>query len=652
MSSTPRTLRRLLTDARWIVSVGCILALLNVVPASLTSASTQPPANLVNDAGFETSTMVPTQTNNVALARHQGTPLHSGSHSLMESSNSAYGSWNTDSNSLWWAPVTAGKVYTVSIWAYNASATNQPYTYIFANFLGQSPGGSYLSSSSGSTELNLKTGVWTQFGLDVTVPSGAYNLGLTTSFSGASGSTTIYWDDISITPSFYGPTNFVGGDSGFESSPAVPSSSHGGTLALQAGSPVHSGSHSLAQSTTASSGEWATDNDRTWWAPVTPGAVYDTSVWAYNANAANHPSVVLGLDGLDASGGYNSYLGYSNGATLVAGTWNELSFTVTVPPGTYYLAIQGDFAGSSPGTVIYWDDMGVTGPLTTGVSVDHLWGTGAANDPIPPNPVIDPNSPNLVANNLAPRQASVVGGVDYGQTYYYSSAADPTYSIATTKNANNPFDVPVSTVTSTAPTSCNPLHVPNSATVPTGSDHWITIIDTTKPGLVCTIWQASKQSGTWIGSDGGEFDVNGDNARPLAGSGYAYGGTGGTLASELQAGYIPHALGFAFNCNEPTPSYRYPAFKTDGTCGPGGLEEGMRMQLDPSFDCSTMPTQMERIICVTLQQYGAYDEDSTGSNNISFGLQTDDPTGPNRLPWQYPGDYSRSGALYDVLGAN
>ena len=280
-----------------------------------------------------------------------------------------------------------------------------------------------------------------------------------------------------------------------------------------------------------------------------------------------------------------------------------------------------------------------------------LWGPGPITDQIPSNPKIDNSSGSIISSYFSANKI-YANAYAYGHVYSYSSASDPTYTITPSNTGSwgpNPFAQVVTTASGSA--SCNPLHIPNSATVPTGSDGWLHIIDSTKPGIICSLWQATKASGSWSSSWGGVWDyVHGDGITPLAGNGGGSNIEGGIiLASEVAKGVIPHALGFAFHCNNVS-TFRPPAIKTDGNCGTSPVQEGMRFQLDPTFNCGTMPTTMEHMICVALQQYGAYDTDTTGSSDVGFTFQTDDLADPGRAPWQKPGDYTRSGGLYNQAG--
>jgi len=291
------------------------------------------------------------------------------------------------------------------------------------------------------------------------------------------------------------------------------------------------------------------------------------------------------------------------------------------------------------------------GPTSTDLVMTLLHG-GPYRTPIAANPVIDPDSPRFVAL-LEPLIATTM---EFGLVARYSTAADPAQNVQFLtldgKDWGQPFDQVVQTTRGSA--SCNPLHIPADLAVPTGdqrtTDGWVYIVDTTKPGLVCAIWQARKAGGTWMGSNGGVLDGTGDG-RNLAG---AISGSrilhNPVLASEIAAGSIDHALSFGARRQDPT-GFRFPATTTDGQGLAGQIQEGMRFQLDPGFDCAAMPgSAAERMICVALQNYGMYNNDSTAGQASGIVFQTDDPTDPARVPPLRPGAFTRPGGLYDQAG--
>jgi hypothetical protein len=101
----------------------------------------------------------------------------------------------------------------------------------------------------------------------------------------------------------------------------------------------------------------------------------------------------------------------------------------------------------------------------------------------------------------------------------------------------------------------------------------------------------------------------------------------GTIrTADLESGSIDHALSFI--SSEPVPGYRYPASYSDGTGSGVGIQEGMRVQLDPSVDVDAIAgmTPGERMIAKALQRYGAFCTDTGQKNNQAMGFYVEKPT--------------------------
>jgi hypothetical protein len=314
------------------------------------------------------------------------------------------------------------------------------------------------------------------------------------------------------------------------------------------------------------------------------------------------------------------------------------SVTVTVNPNS-----GGGGGGPQPTTLFDSSDGSV--PYLTSV--------------IPANPVLDPNSSNMV-NSIGSSTPEIADGSQWTIPIYNTSNSDPDY--------NPSFD---------KPWGCSvggSMHIPSFATreapdASTGGDGWLATVNT-DTNTVDAIWQATK-SGTWSASCGGSYPLDGNGfqvgeAHPseVVGVGAGAGeqiGAGVILYSELESGAINHALYMtstatcASTINNVT-TFRVPASKSDGqdqnnsNCWP----EGARLQLNPNVNCNGLSgaTTGEIMICKTLQTYGAYVLDSGGSGPLSgISVLGDDMTDPGRSPWQTPGDASRGGNNCTPLSA-
>jgi hypothetical protein len=276
--------------------------------------------------------------------------------------------------------------------------------------------------------------------------------------------------------------------------------------------------------------------------------------------------------------------------------------------------------------------------------------------PIPSNPVLDPNSAAMVATISSNYPTFDGSRADWEIPIYNTTNSDPSYS-------------PSFTDTSWGCSVGGSMHIPNIATreLPdpsVGGDGWLETVNITT-NTVSAIWQASKSSGTWNGSCGGSFPLNGNGfaigeAHPSSVIGLGAGageqiGAGLILYSELESGSINHALYLTSSDTCSSPNFRVPATKTDGhgsgnTCWP----EGARVQLNPEVNCAGLngASAAEVMICKTLEVYGGYILDTGGSGVLS-GIATngDDMTDPARSTWQNPGDPTRGTANCTPISA-
>ena len=92
--------------------------------------------------------------------------------------------------------------------------------------------------------------------------------------------------------------------------------------------------------------------------PISSSETYTATVWVL---ATATTQVDLNVDLLKSSGGY---VNSANGSTvtLAANTWTPLTITGIKPTSTEVLAgMEPNFSKAAKGTIIYWDDMGLTG---------------------------------------------------------------------------------------------------------------------------------------------------------------------------------------------------------------------------------------------------------------------------------------------------
>ena len=214
--------------------------------------------------------------------------------------------------------------------------------------------GTNLSGGSVAFGTAAATGVsCTASSCTATSPAGSGTVNVTVTTSAGTSATSAA-DQFTYTTT--APANLIP-DPGFES-PGVPNDYWGSTVA-RSQAVVHSGSWSLAQTLTASSGGWDMDTNPSWYAPISSANSYTAGIWVY---ATATVKVNLSLDLLTSSGGYVDSATGPN-VTLTAGTWTHLTVTGIKPASSeVYGAMEPDFLKGTKGTIIYWDDMSLTSP--------------------------------------------------------------------------------------------------------------------------------------------------------------------------------------------------------------------------------------------------------------------------------------------------
>jgi len=283
--------------------------------------------------------------------------------------------------------------------------------------------------------------------------------------------------------------------------------------------------------------------------------------------------------------------------------------------------------------------------------------TSYFNVPIPANPVLDPNSANMVAGlSAGPDGNHIVSLYDYGTPYWPADSSSPTGSVV----ARNASPSTPGGSWGTDPFLGLAVPLPTGVAPNAGTDGHMAIVDFSS-GRSYEMWQATKVDAThWTCSWGAVMpDIfNGLGNERLNNNGSATAPETSLLAGcfrcfEARQGYIDHALSFASSITYGPTNYRLPALKSDGPGGDissgaypqaNGVPEGTRIQLDPSLNLDAIPGigRGELMLGKALQVYGAYCLD-TGGARLSFGAENPqgDPAGD---PW--PG----VGFAYDYYG--
>jgi hypothetical protein len=245
---------------------------------------------------------------------------------------------------------------------------------------------------------------------------------------------------------------------------------------------------------------------------------------------------------------------------------------------------------------------------------DHLFAASSPwNTRIAAGAPVDPQSPAIVTKVLnAPELILNLPLISYGQPFYTATASTPKVTLG----GDNPIGaIPL-----------DPAWQPNP-----GTDAKLNVIDPTthtiyelqgyEPAAKKVMWAVKHDYRTSL-ADG--YPTEGGPEGPT-GSGMSQ--SAGTIrASDLESGSIDHALSFI--TSSPIAGFRYPASHSDGSGTGVGVQEGMRIQLDPSVEVNEIHglTPGERMIAKALQKYGAFCTDNGGGNNMAMGFYIEKPT--------------------------
>jgi hypothetical protein len=260
---------------------------------------------------------------------------------------------------------------------------------------------------------------------------------------------------------------------------------------------------------------------------------------------------------------------------------------------------------------------------TTGVwrpfAPDSPW-----NTPISPNPVIDPNSADLV-ERLATSSAQWpwldIAIAQYSVPIYWADNTTPLSPVTVTRVAGEGFhDDPN-------------VPIPAGAMPAGGTDRHLAIIHRVT-GMEWDFWHAQLDNGTWRCDVCAAIDTAGSGVRPhpqqqlgnqwyLAHGSRACGfplSAGLIMVEEIQAGRIEHALVIGYPGIRPS-FFKPPASTAQAQFGSldrnVGIPCGGRIQLDPSIDIETLGLSSSgKIIARALQEYGAYVGDYNGSISL------------------------------------
>jgi hypothetical protein len=224
-------------------------------------------------------------------------------------------------------------------------------------------------------------------------------------------------------------------------------------------------------------------------------------------------------------------------------------------------------------------------------------------------------------------------------------------SVAETHVGDPTFDVPCLVYTSCTLGTFGRLPIPVTAAADPSADGQLAVYDPSG-GREWDMWQASNRGGVWSSAAGAGVSTGGNGIVPAgtaAGDAANFPLLGGLIRpEEILQGHIDHPLVFTMP-GVSSVGHVCPATHNDGwSSDPNALEEGTRLQLDPSVnvDALSIPA-WEKPVVRAMQAYGMYLRDGGGSfaiyaeNPVSrgydawskVGISGGDQVGLSGIPW-------------------
>ena len=250
--------------------------------------------------------------------------------------------------------------------------------------------------------------------------------------------------------------------------------------------------------------------------------------------------------------------------------------------------------------------------------VDSVW-----NTPIDANAPIDPESDTMIKRLILENEQGAnvdISVHEWSVTVFFADENTPRMDVELIQYWWSYYrtikDVPI---------------LPETVPDPAGDGH-LAIIDLAE-GYAYEFWQAEKHdNGRWAASWGNRIALDSNGIYPTGNSsrGSGFASLAGMIwPEEFAQGKIEHALVVSIPSTKksgPVP----PATETDGRRSYwGAIPIGARIQLNPELDLDNFEmSTYERIISESLQEYGAYVGDTSGSiefeaiNPLSY---TNDP---------------------------
>lgn len=305
--------------------------------------------NLVNDGGFEGSSLVGWQAWNGASLSLSSQQAYAGNQSLLASNRPDANQFAVYDLS---SAVRPGTTYTVSAQAFIDGSAPDTIRMAAMVQCSDSPEG-HNSFPWLHNRTNVAPGQWTELSANLVIPD--CNLqGVAIFFEGTSAGVDVYLDEVRVIPPAASP-NLIA-DGSFESGFAGWSAWNGSTLSLSS-EQAFTGSQSLYITDRPNTAQYAVYNLT---ASVTPGTTYTVSAQALIGGSANDTvRLAAKVECANPPDGHNSFPWLQNNSNVTPGVWTEISADLVIPDCDL-VDVAIFLEGTSAGIDVYLDEVSVT----------------------------------------------------------------------------------------------------------------------------------------------------------------------------------------------------------------------------------------------------------------------------------------------------
>jgi hypothetical protein len=233
-------------------------------------------------------------------------------------------------------------------------------------------------------------------------------------------------------------------------------------------------------------------------------------------------------------------------------------------------------------------------------------------------PTNNPWNQNIANAPLNPMSSTYIAAIDATKQFLHPDfGSNPTYGIPYTVVSASQKFVPITFNAYGSESNPGPYPVPLNASVESGSDHHVLVVDSGNCHLY-EMYNAQQAGSGWVCASGAVFNLSSNALRPDGWTSADAAGLpilpGLALYNEVASGVINHAL--RFTVAETQNGFIHPATHQAGVSNPSLPPMGLRLRLKASFSLAGFSGEA-LVILKALKTYGMIVADNGSSWYIS-----------------------------------